>query len=403
MHLHLDPVGGVAGDMFAAAILDTWPELLPELQSALQVAGLSRLVEVSVQAHKDHALTGSRFIVEPKTDHEHHHDHHHHGHVHDHRSWRDIRQMLNKADLEQGVRQHALAIFELLAVAEGKVHGKAVDDVSFHEVGAWDSIADIVTAAWLIEKLAATSWSCGPLPMGSGWVNSAHGKLSLPAPATALLLEGFPLYQDDLQGERITPTGAAILRYLKPSFEPQRNPRPLKQSGIGFGTKEFPNISNILRLLVFSTETSEWLTDQVAVCQFEIDDQTAEDLAVALTELRKLPGVLDVVQSAVYGKKNRLAQQIQILTEPEVLQTVLTHSFIQTSTLGIRWQIVQRALLKRELAEHTIAEHTIRVKSAQRPGGSMTYKAEMDDISGAEGEHGLASRNTLRRQVEDGG
>ncbi|MEE4380312.1 MAG: nickel insertion protein, partial [Candidatus Competibacteraceae bacterium] len=196
LHLHLDPLGGVAGDMFVGALLDAWPELESPLQTALAEADLTRLITVRQSTHRDHTLSGSRFEVEPVQ-----------ADNHDHRSFQVIRDLLSEIKLGEGVKQQALAIFQLLADAEGRVHGVASEQVQFHEVGAWDSIADIVCAAWLIDRLNIEHWSCAPLPMGRGRVMSAHGWLPVPAPATTLLLEGFPLFQDDLDGERITPTG----------------------------------------------------------------------------------------------------------------------------------------------------------------------------------------------------
>jgi uncharacterized protein (TIGR00299 family) protein len=428
MHLHLDAVGGVAGDMFAAALLDIWPELESRLIAALTAAGLDQLVSVQRLDHKDHALTGSRFLVKPlhhdaghhephrqrdehgndhhqrhHHDHDHHHDHHPPGdddHHHDHRAFRDIRALLQDSGLAAGVRERAIAMFQILAEAEGKVHGIAAEDVEFHEVGAWDSIADIVTAAWLIDTLDITSCSATALPMGRGRVRTAHGLLPVPAPATALLLEGFPLYQDDLDGERITPTGAAILRHLLPACEPFPASLRLKHSGTGCGTKTVKGISNILRALVFEpVAQNSFNQDQVAVCRFELDDQSPEDLAIGLDRLRALPAVLDVVQTAVFGKKGRMMMQIQVLAEVPALASVIEQCFIETSTLGIRWQIMQRTLLQRSSVTRELDGREIRIKQAQRPAQQITAKVESDDIRHADG--GLYGREALRRRATE--
>lgn len=416
MHLHLDPVGGVAGDMFAAALLDIWPELEAGLINMLAETGLDHLVTVQRLDHNDQVLTGSRFHVQarhedPSDDHHHGHNHHHehehdhaHGH-HSHRGFRDIRKLLQNAHLADGVLRRALDIFQLLAVAEAKVHGIDPEEVEFHEVGAWDSIADIVTAAWLIETIGISSCSCSSLPMGRGRVNTAHGLLPVPAPATALLLEGFPLFQDDYQGERITPTGAAILRHLQPDFEPLPGSMRLMHSGIGFGSKTFAGMSNILRALLFETESaarrfeqdSLIRSDQVALCQFEIDDQSPEDLALALDRLRTQQGVLDITQTAAFGKKNRLMMHIQMLVKPALLETVIRQCLSETSTLGIRWQIVQRALLERRIESRTVDGHELRIKHTQRPDNQVTVKVESDDLKTTEG--GFYGRETLRQQA----
>ena len=171
MYLHLDPIGGVSGDMFAAAIFDTFPELVAEFESVLAATDLARLATVELIPHRDHALTGSRFVVTAGTD------------AHRHRSFAEIRSHLCGSGLDRAVCDRAIEIFELLAEAEGSVHGVAPETVTFHEVGAWDSVVDIVAAAWLIETLKPSGWSCSGLPLGSGHVQSAHGLLPVPAPA----------------------------------------------------------------------------------------------------------------------------------------------------------------------------------------------------------------------------
>ena len=388
MHLHLDPVGGIAGDMFAAALIDLRPALAGELQSAFDVAGFSTRVRLRSFRHRDHGLSGQRFEVEDLAP----------GGTHAHRSYRDIRALLGESPLDAPVRDRALAMFELLARAEGGVHGVPMDEVSFHEVGAWDSIADIVAAASLIESFPDATWSCAPLPLGSGRVETAHGRLPVPAPATARLLEGYPVYQDGIIGERITPTGAAILRHLDPSFSPLARALRLTGSGMGFGSRVLEGTSNTLRVLALEEVEAAATSEPILVCQFEVDDQTPEDLAVALENLRASVGVIDVMHASVSGKKGRLGAQIQLLVQPDSLTDALERCFIETSTLGVRWQTVQRAVLDRETASFEIGGRTVSVKQARRPGGTTTSKAEMDDLGLEPG--GLAARERVRREAE---
>lgn len=388
MHYHVDPVGGIAGDMFAAAMLDLHPEWEASLQEAFEASGLGRYVRVNAEAHRDHTLGGRRFQVSERNVHE----------APPHSRFQDIRRLLRSAALGEPVLEVSLAIFELLAQAESRVHGVALDDVSFHELAAWDSIADIVTASWLIAQTGDASWSCAVLPAGRGRVKTAHGFLPVPAPATALLLEGFPLADDGLDGERITPTGAAILRHLRPAFGPRTEPMRLRGNGIGFGTKTFKGISNILRVLAFAPEAKGAHHGRVAVCHFEVDDQTPEDLGLALDRLREAPGVLDVVQSPVYGKKGRMGAQIQVVARPERLEEVRDLCFTETTTLGIRWQIASRTALHREIETRPVGDTDIRVKQAHRPGRVVTSKAEMQDLAGTQG--GFAVREGVRRAAE---
>ena len=428
MHIQLDPVGGIAGDMFAAAVLDAWPELEPLLVAALGRAGLDAIATVERVAHADHALTGSRFAVyetsrrdrEPDAQdldgHEHggaashHHPEvrphdcdHDHGSVCEHHRYRDIRSLLGESNLDPGVRARALDIFARLAAAESAVHGVPVDDVSFHEVGAYDSIADVVCAAWLIERLDAT-WSCGPLPIGRGRVDTSHGRLPVPAPATVELLRGMVVDQDTHRGERITPTGAAIVAHITPSFEPLSGPMRLDRCGTGFGTSRLPGTSNILRLLAFEPNDGLDATahrERIAVCEFEIDDQTGEDLALALDRLRDLDDVMDVSSHAMNGKKGRLSVHVRILARIAAVESVIGTCFRETTTLGVRWHEVSRAALARESVTVMVDGRPVRVKSARRPGEIRTSKAEIDDLAPVAGGH--ADRERMRASAEGAG
>ena len=250
------------------------------------------------------------------------------------------------------------------------MHGILVEDVTFHEVGAWDSIADVVCAAWLIDSLEPASWSCAPLPLGGGLVRTAHGMLPVPAPATALLLRGFPSRHDGVEGERVTPTGAAILRHLEPAFDLAGLEGRIAGTGHGFGTRRLPGMSNVLRALVLEPvhEPHAWREETIGVCSFEVDDQTAEDLAVGLDRLRAADGVLDVVQTPVIGKKGRMAASVRVLARPAVREPLIERCFAETATLGVRWQTVRRAALEREEAVADVAGEPVRIKRAHRAG-----------------------------------
>jgi len=390
MHYHLDPVGGIAGDMFAAAMLDYHRDWQEALTAAINDSGLSADLAVRAHAHNDGILAGHRFAVQEPEAGEHQHAHHH-------RHWREIRELLSSSRLDDSVKGRAIAIFELLAEAEAEVHGKAIDAVAFHEVGAWDSIADIVSAAWLIERSRATSWSCSTIPLGRGRVASAHGQLPIPAPATSLLLRGFPVFDDGVEGERVTPTGAAILKYLQPRFGARTGPSVLLGHGYGFGTKTFPGFSNVLQVSVFDPGPAGADTGTIAVCEFEVDDQTPEDLAVALDQLRATPGVLDVLQMPVFGKKGRLGAHVQLLADIPRIDAIIDRCLIETTSLGVRWHMVNRRTLAREESSHTLTGGDVRVKRASRPDGILTHKAEMADLAGASGGH--AGRERRRHEA----
>jgi uncharacterized protein (TIGR00299 family) protein len=319
-----------------------------------------------------------------------------HGHGHAHAPFRAIRARLERAALGPGARARALDVFRLLAEAEAKVHGGSPEDVTFHEIGAWDSIADIVAAASLIDALAASAWSVAPLPLGSGRVQTAHGALPVPAPATALLLQGLPVFDDGLPGERVTPTGAAILRHLRPEAGAPSEPLRLARTGIGFGARTLPGTSNVLRVLALDEAPPGQDGDRVCALRFEVDDQSPEDLAVGLERLREVDGVLDVLQAPAFGKKGRLCVAVQVLARPDARERALAACFRETTTLGVRIAEERRATLERQDA----SVGGVRVKSATRPSGATTAKAEMDDLARAEGGH--AAREALRREVEAG-
>jgi uncharacterized protein (TIGR00299 family) protein len=384
LHIHLDPLGGVAGDMFAAAMMDAFPQ---HRDRAISAAARLARVACRIVPHDDGTLTGLRFKVAAEDG----------RHRHDHADWRTIRDLIAGADLAEEVKEHALGIFGTLAEAEAAVHGTTPDDVTFHEVGAADSIADIVAAASLITDIGATSWSVGALPLGGGRVETAHGPMPVPAPATTRLLQGFETIDDGIPGERVTPTGAAILRYLP------RRPRPpgvLRQSGTGFGTRRLNGISNCLRALVL--ETSDQAASaatphrRLGVISFEIDDQSGEDLAAGLDRLRTQSGVHDVVQMPAIGKKGRFAVHVQVLAAPDALDAVIEACFRETTTIGLRTHIVEGRALQRRFADVTVGERDVRVKLVERPGG-LTGKAESDHMLALEGH---AARTRLRREAE---
>jgi hypothetical protein len=398
MHLHLDAVGGVAGDMFIAAMLDAFPEHRETMLAAVRAAGLPPEVRCEVVEHRDHALTGLRFRVDDPHDHEHRHAHAHGlEHHHDETPFALIRDRLRAAPLAPAVREGAIGIFTLLAQVEGRIHGMPTEQVSFHELGGWDSIADIVGAAALIEAVGAASWSVSTLPLGAGRTKTAHGMLPVPSPAATALLAGYEFADDGLQGERITPTGAAILRHVGATQRRERTARRLLRAGYGFGTSTFAGLSNVLRVLAYENVEQVSAQDRVAQIAFEVDDQTPEDLAIGLDRLRAHPAVLDVLQAPAFGKKGRMVVHVQVLARPEAVDDVAAACFGETATLGLRWQIVERRVLPRRQHSAESGGRMLRVKVAERPG-APTAKAESDDLISLTG--GREARESARRAAE---
>lgn len=379
-HIHLDLVGGLSGDMFVSAMLDANPSLVDGLEDVIVQAGFPELVTLSTEPFNDGVLTGTRFTVAARSREAHHHRH-----------YSEIRKILQDSELDGPTQSAALAMFHEIAVVEAAIHGKEVDTVAFHEVGAWDSIADIVLAAHLIAKMGA-SWSISAIPAGSGFVETAHGRLPVPAPATARLLEGFELYDDDIEGERVTPTGAAIIRYLKPDSR-RPNGYRMSKTGYGFGTKKFPGISNTVRVTMFERVAVDtlWSEDSVMRLSFELDDQTPEETAISVSRLRALDGVIDLTEAIVAGKKGRQPTSVTLLVKESEADAVTSQCFDLTTTLGVRREVIQRAVLPREEVVVFVRERKYRVKVAKRPAG-YTAKIEMDDLS--------AENLTLQEQHE---
>ena len=385
MQIHLDPVGGVAGDMFVAAVLNAYPELTPRLLETIHGLGLPELVTCRIEPANDGVLAGFRFVVETEAQpsvHNHHRTHDSDGsHGHHHRRWSDIRELIEQANLSSTAKQHAIGIFGLLAEAEARVHGIPVIDVAFHEVGAVDSIVDIVGAAFLIDALQAERWTTSPLPLGSGRVETAHGRLPIPAPAAALLLEGFAVFDDGIPGERVTPTGAAIVRYLCRADEMQRRSGVLTRSGVGLGTKSFSGISNVLRVISFQQKAHALSGHrELLVVEFEVDDQSAEELAAGLERIRNDTAVFDVIQIPAIGKKSRQTSHIEILADPRKQQHVIALCFQQTTTIGLRFRATDAVALPRQTEWVQIGGRNVRVKLVRRPGIGATAKAEADDL-----------------------
>jgi pyridinium-3,5-bisthiocarboxylic acid mononucleotide nickel chelatase len=417
LDIRLDPLGGLSGDMFVAALLDAFPEYWPHVQSTIASLNLGAEAECRLAPHHDHSFAGSRFLVgadytaldlpaglRRADSHDNWSDadkgsgHHAHTHTHEgrggQRAWAGIRAELNRSGLDADVKKHAVAIFELLAEAEAKVHGVEVDLVTFHEVGAIDSVVDIVSAAQLISLIRADRWTSAPLPIGSGRISTAHGVLPAPAPAAALLMQGLPVVDDGIPGERVTPTGAALAAYLVQAGAPLGGRTCLlSRSGVGFGARTLRGISNCLRVLALEEATAGADATaagpigrrQLAVVTFEVDDQCMEDLAAGLDHIRTLQGVFDVTQSSVVGKKGRMAAHVQVLVSPLELENVIVACFEETTTIGLRYQLTEGAILRRRLQTVEMEGEKLRVKIVDRPGGVKSGKAEAADVASHRG------------------
>jgi uncharacterized protein (TIGR00299 family) protein len=389
--IHLDAVGGIAGDMFVAAMLDAFPDLKPRvLADAAAVlppdAGRPELVEgqsggIRVLRFGLAGDGGHAPAVAP-------HDHDHHP---DDTGFPALVARINSARLSPGTAAEAVALLTVLAEAEAKIHGVPVAEVHFHELADWDSLLDVVAAGSIAATLRGAEWTVSALPRGGGLVKTAHGLLPVPAPATALILEGFAWRDDGIGGERVTPTGAAILKHLVQQQTLPGSGGRLQGSGTGAGTRTLPGMPNILRALVFE-KARQPSNDRVTVIAFEVDDMTGEEIGVAAERLRAEEGVLDLSIAQRWGKKGRPMQSFQLVVREGAAGEVVRRCFTETSTIGLRLSEETRVVLSREAA--TVGG--VGVKSVMRPGSGVTRKAESDDLHG----EGLAARRAAKQKAE---
>ncbi len=383
--IYLDMIGGIAGDMFVAALCDLDPELEQRCKETIhQIAELPPDVRAEFHNYKSDSSFGKQFTVHRSAP-------SHDGHQSSHVGFVDAMRIVRRSNISGTVCDRAGDIFEHLARCEGKVHAVSMDAVVFHEVGGWDSIIDIILAAFVIDAFADHNWTCGPIPAGRGTVECAHGVLPVPTPATAELLRGFTIYQDKHDGERVTPTGAAILRHLQPEQLQGMPTSRLLAFGSGYGSKTFTGLSNVLRCYVLSIELSR-SDDTVAVIEFDIDDQSPEDLAIGIEAIRASDGVLDVVQTPYVGKKGRIGSAVRVLAAWESIGTATDACLSATSTIGVRWHRANRRVLDREFSTTTVGRRTAGVKRVQRPDGELTVKVESDDLAAAGNSFGERER-----------
>ncbi|WP_309399001.1 nickel pincer cofactor biosynthesis protein LarC [Cerasicoccus maritimus] len=337
--------------------------------------------------------------------HHHHHEHEHtHSHSHDHdhghhhhRTFREIREMINASTLSDKVKADAIAVFEALAIAEGGVHGKPPEEVHFHEVGAVDSIVDMVGAAICWDLLGVDQLACGMLELGGGTVMCAHGRMPVPAPATARLVTGLPVTLGGTNKEATTPTGAALLVGKGAKFG-EAIAGTQTAVGVGVGQRNDPNLANVVYAAIIDTETPAAKAEDEAAADpqdvvFELavnlDDMTGEAIAFLCEQLLEA-GAVDVWQTQATFKKGRVGVIVYALASAEVVAEVEDAFFAHSSTLGVRRREWQRTILERQLFEVETQWGPVRVKQAMRGGEVVRLKPEYDDCARIAREQGLS-------------
>ena len=362
-HLHLDCPSGISGDMFAAALLDLGVPL-SLFQDAIQCLHLPEKVILKTERSLRGGLAGTRFLVETPHEHNSHHHSHPHDHSHEHehgRSWAQIRTLLQNSHLTPPVKETALKIFHRVAEAEARLHGKPVDEVHFHEVGAVDSIVDIVVASISIHHLGLPHVTASVPVEGTGTIQCAHGSFPLPAPATAEILKGIPIRQIDVSAELTTPTGAAILAQLVRHFGPLEN-FTSEKIGYGLGTRDLPGRPNVLRaFLGHASNSLSSSHESIIEIRTHLDDITGEHLAHAIDRLMA-EGALDAAASPLLMKKGRPGHLLTVLAQPADAEKLAAIVLRETTAFGLRLERVERRTLRREEKTVSTPYGPIRVK-----------------------------------------
>ena len=357
-----DLIGGVSGDMFVAALLDLGLSLR-KLDAELKKIPTLRFK--LRKSHKTvHGIRATQFLVicppkEPD------------------RSWKQIRRMITRSGLDPEVMDTGMRIFSRLAEAEGKIHGVAADDVHFHEIGATDSIVDIMAAAIGCRELKSEHFYFSSVPLGRGLTSSRHGTLPVPTPATLELLRGIPVQGVDVGGETVTPTGAALVKTLGKSFGDQP-PMIVEKIGYGTGQKEFPERPNLFRLIIGSTDSSQ-NQEEMMVMETNIDDMNPEFYDHVLDRLFA-GGARDVFLSPIQMKKNRPGTLLRIIADPSKRDQLAKILFHETSTIGLRYYPVGRMILSRTAQTVKTRYGPVRVKVIQQPDGTKRASPEYDDL-----------------------
>ncbi len=367
MLAYLDCFSGISGDMTLGALIHLGVPLpwLRESIARLPLAGF----DIAAADVEYNGIRAKRVEV-------------HAGHEHPHRRYADIRMLIENSPLPDSAKGMALAMFKRLAEAEANVHGCRPDEVHFHEVGAVDAIVDVVGTALGFQHLGITETACAPVPTGRGFVDCRHGRLPVPAPATAALLQGVPTIGTEIEYELTTPTGAAIVTTAAASF----GPRPaMTVSGIGYGAgrRNLDPGPNLLRILVGERISSQpkddtgFNRDRIAVVETSIDNMNSEFFGYVMDRLFEM-GALDVVWIPIQMKKNRPGTLLQALCTQERLSAIARCILSETTSLGVRYYEADRYLLERDHVTMDSSFGRIPVKRIRYPHGEVRYVPEYE-------------------------
>ncbi len=413
--LYFDCFNGASGDMILGALLDAGVPLngLRAALGSLAIDGYDiaadRVLRAGVSAIKFRVIEGrdagvAQTHVHRPHDHAprghgHSHDHAHHGapqathakHHHPHRSLPEICAIIDRSALPPAGRDRAKALFERLAVAEAAIHQMPVERVHLHEVGALDSIIDIVGAVYALDCVGADQVIVSPINVGRGMVQSAHGVFPVPAPATVRLLADAPVFSRGPEAELLTPTGALVLTAYAQAFGPIPAMR-VSAAGYGAGDHEFADTPNVLRVLIGDSADQPSHGDRVLVVECEIDDMNPQ-LFGSVMEHLYAAGALEVFFIPVQMKKSRPGTLVSVLVAPSKKDAIVGVLFRETTTIGVRFAEWQRECLAREIVSVATPYGEVRIKVARRHGAVMNGQPEFDDCAARAHEHGVATKD----------
>ena len=371
--LYIDASMGAAGDMLTAALLQLFREdEAIEALNKIDIPGVKYTFEkvsrCGVVANHVHV-----YIEGEEEDNVHNHKREHHHHT----SLDEVHDIISSLLISDKVKADAIGVYDIIADAESKAHGMSVSQVHFHEVGMMDAIADVVAVCQLIDNLAVDRIIVSPVNVGYGQVHCAHGVMPVPAPATANIIEGIPVYAGDIEGEMCTPTGAALLKYFA-DYYGKMPVMTVENTGYGAGKKDFPQAPNVIRtFLGVSEEGINRETEIIELCA-NVDDMTAEEISFAVEKLMSL-GARDVSVSSVLMKKGRLGTLFRVITTENMSDGMTKAMFKYTSTIGIRKTICSRQILDRQEVSYTTSLGVVKGKKSTGFGVEK-IKLEYEDL-----------------------
>ncbi|HEY9463645.1 MAG TPA: nickel pincer cofactor biosynthesis protein LarC [Vicinamibacterales bacterium] len=415
--LYFDCFAGAAGDMILGALIDAGVKL-EDVRRALGSLAISpstvwteRVIRTGIAATKfcvkgehgplDHAHDDSRGHDDHSRDHEHDHGLHHQGHRHVHtepheekhhhvhRTLDDINRLIDGSALSQPGKDRAKELFARLGEAEAAIHGTSLAQVHLHEVGALDSIIDIVGTVFAMETLGAERIVASPLNVGGGTVRTAHGVYPVPAPATVRLLRGAPIYAGAQKAEMVTPTGALLIAGYAQEFGPVP-PMRVAQIGYGAGNRDFADTPNVVRVLIGEADAAA-ASHTVVVIEAEIDDMNPQIFGVLMDRLLA-QGALDVFYTPIQMKKNRPGILLSVIAAPDKREAFTGTIFRETTTIGLRYREMTRECLDRRTVTVTTSVGDVRIKLAARNGHIFNAAPEFEDCVRLAGEHNLPAK-----------